>query len=649
MPESIEFLKQSTPLRRNILIIFAAWTVAIFSVLGWHLWEIQKNTLELVLIEATHTFEQDLTYRRWSTGHGGVYVPVTEKMLPNPYLAHLQNRDVTTISGLKLTLVNPAYMTRQVHELGKEQYGHQGHITSLNPIRPANAPDAWEAAALRVLERGVAEVIEISKIGDTDFLRLMRPMFTETGCLKCHAQQGYQVGDLRGGISVSIPMAPRRLLMSSHMRTVTVGYALIWLLGLCGIGFGAARNNSRIQERERAEKALRKSEKLLAETGKLAKIGGWEVDSETLEMIWTEEIYRIFESPLNYKPIIEETINIIHPDDRSEFEAAMQNALKHGEFYDQEVRFITDKGKHLWARIICNPVTVAGKTIRLTGTFQDVTELKMAGKKRQELEARLLQSDKMASVGQLAAGVAHEINNPMGFIAGNLRSLQKYADKFSIYIDAQKAFIEAGSKPQDAENLKTLEKKIKLEFLLEDTKDLIDESLDGASRVQAIVRNLKTFARVDQDGVQTIDLNECIDSTLNIIWNELKYKTEIEKDYADLPAISCHPQQLSQIFLNLLINASHAIETQGIIKIRSWSDEDHVYVAVSDDGCGISEDDLRQIFVPFFTTKEVGKGTGLGLSMVYDMVKGHDGDISVESELGKGTTFTVKLPIRLQQ
>jgi len=259
-------------------------------------------------------------------------------------------------------------------------------------------------------------------------------------------------------------------------------------------------------------------------------------------------------------------------------------------------------------------------------------------------QSKLLQSEKMASVGQLAAGVAHEINNPMGFISQNLRSLKKYVDKLATFIAAQKQAL-GQSTGYDVDEMTAMEKKLKLDYLLEDSKDLIDESLDGSDRVQTIVKNLKTFSHVDQSGVQAIDLNDCVDGTLNIIWNELKYKVSIEKDYGDLPTVNCLPQQLSQVFMNLLINASHAIDTKGIIKIRSWSDENNVYISVADDGSGISAENLEHIFEPFFTTKEVGKGTGLGLSMVYDIVKGHQGEITVASEVDKGTIFTVRLPI----
>lgn len=258
-------------------------------------------------------------------------------------------------------------------------------------------------------------------------------------------------------------------------------------------------------------------------------------------------------------------------------------------------------------------------------------------------QSQLLQNEKMASVGQLAAGVAHEINNPLGFITGNLHSLRKYVGRLSEFISAQKGALSTAA-DHDAEELNALEKKLKIAYLLEDSQDLIAESLDGAERVQTIVKNLKTFSRVDQSTAQTVDLHECLESSINIIWNELKSKVEIDRDYGDIPQITCFPQQLSQVFMNLLINSSHAIVEKGQITVKTSADADYVTVEITDNGCGIAAENLKRIFEPFFTTKEVGKGTGLGLSMVFDIIKNHHGEVLATSVLGEGTTFTVKLP-----
>ncbi|NOZ68856.1 MAG: response regulator [Deferribacteres bacterium] len=260
-------------------------------------------------------------------------------------------------------------------------------------------------------------------------------------------------------------------------------------------------------------------------------------------------------------------------------------------------------------------------------------------------QTHMLQQEKMASIGQLAAGVAHEINNPIGFISSNLGTLGKYVDKLTEFISLQSEVIGRLEASEAVEELGRKRKELKIDYITEDIKELITESLDGTDRVRRIVQDLKSFSRVDEAEYKQADINKCIESTLNIVRNELKYKTVINKDYGELPMTRCYPRQLNQVFMNLLVNAGQAIEKQGDITIRTWNSDGSICVSISDTGKGIRKDMLNRIFEPFFTTKEVGKGTGLGLSITYDIVKKHNGEITVDSEEGKGTTFTVKIPV----
>ncbi len=272
-------------------------------------------------------------------------------------------------------------------------------------------------------------------------------------------------------------------------------------------------------------------------------------------------------------------------------------------------------------------------------------ELEKAYQELKATQATIVHQEKMASIGQLAAGVAHEINNPMGFISSNLGTLGKYQAKLSEHIRILSETIEAGSDENARRVLEQNRKTLKIQYVLEDSADLVKESLEGADRVRTIVQNLKSFSRVDQTECKAADINECLESTIKIVWNELKYKADLVRDLGEIPLIRCFPQQINQVFMNLLVNASHAIETHGEIRVRTWHADGWVYASIADNGCGIPETIRNRIFEPFFTTKEVGKGTGLGLSITYDVIKKHHGDIWVESEPGKGTTFTFKLPI----
>ncbi|QWV92982.1 PAS domain S-box protein [Geomonas oryzisoli] len=284
--------------------------------------------------------------------------------------------------------------------------------------------------------------------------------------------------------------------------------------------------------------------------------------------------------------------------------------------------------------------------------LHDLTEIKQVSEELvaayQELKAthsQLLQQEKMASIGQLAAGVAHEINNPMGFISSNLGTMVKYLERLEGFLEVQSAGIAETAPEQMRQEIAEARKKFKVDYILGDARSLLSESQDGAERVRGIVQNLKSFSRVDDAQASYVDLNECLESTVTIAWNELKYKTTLVRDYGELPPVKCRPQQLNQVFLNMLVNAAHAIEKQGEITIRTRRDGDEVLIAFSDTGAGIPDEIKSRIFEPFFTTKEVGKGTGLGLSISYDIIKKHQGSIEVESSVGEGTTFTIRLPI----
>ena len=272
-------------------------------------------------------------------------------------------------------------------------------------------------------------------------------------------------------------------------------------------------------------------------------------------------------------------------------------------------------------------------------------ELTELNHKLTEAQNQLLQSEKMASVGQLAAGVAHEINNPIGYINSNLGSLKGQVEDLLGVLDAYEKAIPAlagnADLLADIEMAKTM---ADIEFLRQDIVNLIDESLEGVQRVKTIVENLKDFSRVDTAEWHYANLEQGLESTLNIVWNEIKYKADVVKEYAGLPEIECIASQMNQVFVNLLINAAQAIETRGVITVRTGFDDDTVWVEIEDTGNGIKPEHLNKIFEPFFTTKPVGKGTGLGLSLAYGIVNRHHGRMVVCSEVGKGTAFRVTLP-----
>jgi signal transduction histidine kinase len=286
-------------------------------------------------------------------------------------------------------------------------------------------------------------------------------------------------------------------------------------------------------------------------------------------------------------------------------------------------------------------------------------ELEKAHSELKGMQSQIVQSEKLASIGQLAAGVAHEMNTPVGFVASNFETLQKYFKKFKTLLEMHAELarqILTEDKAQLTAKLAEINKAatdMKIGFVLEDIGALFEESKEGLTRVTKIVQNLRDFSRIDQaEAFDEYDINHGIEATLTVARNAIKYHADVVTEFADVPHIPCNASQINQVFLNILVNAAQAIESQhretnGSIRIKTSSDDTHVICKIIDDGPGIPQENIEKIFDPFFTTKPVGQGTGLGLSVSYDIIiRKHKGELLVNSVIGKGTEFTIKLPIR---
>jgi len=271
---------------------------------------------------------------------------------------------------------------------------------------------------------------------------------------------------------------------------------------------------------------------------------------------------------------------------------------------------------------------------------------------RKEFANQLFQSEKLASIGQLAAGIAHEINNPLGFILSNLGTLAEYSrDILGLVREYEQLYqaLEKGDPDQLAQarlQVGSRRAEVEIGYLMGDLDELVRESREGAERVRRIVQSLREFAHQDQAEKVPAHLDQCLESALTIAWNEIKYKAQIHKDYAALPQVLCYPQELNQVFINLLVNAAQAIPGQGAILLRTFQEDHWACAAITDTGQGMSAEVRQRIFEPFFTTKPVGQGTGLGLSTSYHIVVNkHGGQLLVDSREGAGTTFTVRIPL----
>ncbi|MCP3876272.1 MAG: DUF3365 domain-containing protein [Desulfobacteraceae bacterium] len=241
--------------------VIAVWSLFISLSLVWHHKIMSSGALDAAIIEARGVFQNHIIYRSWNAGHGGLYAPITPKTQPNPYL-DIPERDVQTVHGKKLTIINPSFMTRQVNEMALEKFKHISHITSLKPVRIENKPDEWEIGALKNFEKGKDEVSSLEIINGTEHMRLMRPLITEKSCLKCHAKQGYRLGDIRGGISVAVPMEPHFSIQISNFKSFIIIYFLVWIAGLFGTILFMTILGRQIEQRLIVEKELRRREKL---------------------------------------------------------------------------------------------------------------------------------------------------------------------------------------------------------------------------------------------------------------------------------------------------------------------------------------------------------------------------------------------------
>jgi len=354
---------------------------------------------------------------------------------------------------------------------------------------------------------------------------------------------------------------------------------------------------------------------------------------------------------------------MVHPDDLARVvDQVARHTAEGASVFDLEYRLLTAAGAVIWVADRTNVYRDAAGLVEFyDGVLSDITSHKrqenelaanlaaqrVLNKRLEEAHNQLLQSEKMASIGQLAAGIAHELNNPIGFVHSNLGTLESYLRDVMAIIDAyDKAALALGDNFPELANIVRLKEVCDFSFIREDTVQLMLESKEGLARVRKIVQDLKNFSHVSEQEWQWADLHQGLDSTLNIVWNELKYKCKVIKEYGEIPHVHCLISQLNQVFMNLLVNAGHAIEKDGTITLRTgMHGTSEVYIEISDTGKGIAPEHLSRVFEPFFTTKPVGKGTGLGLSLSYGIIDRHQGRIEVDSTLGAGTTFRVILPI----
>ena len=653
--------RRSPGVYRYALAAAAAWTFLVGVSLMWNYFHEEKSRHGLARREALAGFQKDVMYRRWNAGLGGVYAKVSKANQPNPHLAHIKERDIVTPSGKKLTLINPAYMTRQTHQIAWKTDGARGHITSLNPIRLQNTPDPWETRAMKTFEQGNKEVTSVESLDGEPHFRLMRPLITEKGCLSCHSQQGYKVGDIRGGISISLPMAPYIATSKSHMTLLSIGHGVMWVFGLAGIALGARKLGQRAGQRAKAEAFLQTV-----------------IDGQPDAMMVINRDYtvalanKVIREMIGGKDPAETQLKCHHishnrqtPCDSKEHPCPLKMVLETRSVVTVEHIHKDSHGRDMFVEVAASPIfDDAGEIVQVVEVSRDISERKRA---EQQLADRVVEL-------KLAEETAMNLMED----AETARTL---TDEINVYLEQETA------RANDMASQAELANKSKSEFLANmsheirtpmngimgmtdlvlgteltaEQRKFLNMAKSSADALLSLINDILDFSKIEAGKLELapIDfslrgsLSDCL-KILAVRGNDkgLEMLSRIDPNIPD--SLVGDPHRLRQIIVNLVGNAikfTEAGEIELRVEAEPQGDEDGValHVSIRDTGIGIPQEQQAQIFRPFeqadgSTTRKYG-GTGLGLSICIQLVELMGGKIWLESTPGEGTTFhfTAKL------
>lgn len=660
-------------------IVIICWTMLIAVSWFWNFNAEQKVFNKVALAEANAVIERDSLYRRWAANHGGVYVPVTDKTPPSPYLLKIPERDILTPSGKLLTIINPAYMVRQVNELSKKSDDPLGraHLTSLKPMRPENAPDPWEASALRSFEKGTREISSVTVIDGKKYVRLMKAFITESPCMKCHSVQGYTVGSVRGGLSVSIPLQP--LLDASHGQIVgsIVFHSLIWLLGMLMILMGGhhlyksasaqklvenelhqqtIRLEQEIAERQMAQEALEDERAHLQIVADYASNWEyWRLPDSSFPYISPSVVELTGYSVENFTNDHNLVSDIIHPDDRELFHCHVHKLGSSGQILPIEMRITHKCGDIRWISHVCQQVfTSEGTPWGWRASNQDITARKMmeaalfkqtkqlaneiaereaAQKALQKLnhsleerinlaiaelrhkDQSLIQQNRLATMGEMINNIAHQWRQPLNNVGLIIQNLQ-----ISYETDM------LSSEEMTTEVEKAMAIIIHMSHTIDDFRNFFREDKQKEKfLVSTVIHNTLEFV---SDALANRDI-----------------KVEVEEDHG-VTAIG-YQNEYAQVLLNILSNSREACIERGIstprILIRINTENGRSVVYISDNCGGIRDDVMPKIFDPYFTTRAPDKGTGIGLYMSKVIIEQNMGGSLSAKNTNEGAEFRIEV------
>ncbi|PCK09251.1 MAG: hypothetical protein COA42_05180 [Alteromonadaceae bacterium] len=625
--------KINIPFLALSLISIVIWTIVSLVSLFWNIKNIQDSSITLATAEARANWNKDQAFRGWATLHGGLYVVPNDRTPPNPYLAHLPKRDVVTTDGVKLTLMNPAYMMRQMTEEYEELYGVKGSITGKVLLNPINKADEWEFAALERFDRGVTEVVEKTSIDNVEYLRLMKPLIMKKGCVKCHGHLGFIEGDIRGGVSVSIPLEPYNMAVEEASKALFLTHFTVWLMGLMGISLfiyyarmqhlELKRAHSVLEDRvKKRTKELRESEARLRMIMNTAADAIITINDRGL----IESFNASAESMFGYKEseVIGENVSLLTNDrDKGQHDNYLKNYQKTGEAkiigIGREVVAKTSSGREFPIHLSVSK-SVSGNKLIYTGIIHDISDRKKYERNLYQAKAEAESANKSKSI--FLSSMSHELRTPLNSILG-FSQLLEIDPTGSLSEDQKEAitFIRSGG-----------------EHLLELITQVLDLSKIESGNITTSIESIK---------VSSI-LNACISMVEQAA---IKNKISIIKD--DIPealeTILADKTLFRQVVLNLLSNAIKYNKENGEVKITTKATaQDKLRIIVSDTGIGIPKEKHLEVFQPF---NRLGadatdiSGTGIGLSISKRLIEVMGGAIGFDSEAGKGSSFWVEVPL----
>jgi PAS domain S-box-containing protein len=601
------------------------WTLVVVLSIWWDTAHVQQTVHDLALAAARSSVEKNQLQRQWVSMHGGVYVPVTDKTPPNPHLADNPERDIVTPSGRQLTLMNSAYALRQIHELDKERYERFSHLTSLNPLRPENAPDAWERQALQAIERGAVELSALMVIEDQAHLRLMRRILIEASCLKCHASQGYKEGDVRGGISVSVPLKEFKTIVEPRQRFELLAHVSIWVLGLGLIGMVGQQVRQRQRERHRAQAALTESEQKFRGLFEQASDAllvleppAWKFtsgNSASIKMFGAKNLETL--NSLSLEDVSAE----LQPDGRTsaeKFKEMMAIAMREGSHaFEWTHRRLG--GEDFPAEVCLVRIEQGGKAI-LRATVRDISERKEAeqelARHREHLEELVGQrTAQLAEANQeleaFSYSVSHDLRAPLRHIHG--------------YVDMLARATEGQLSDKGRRYLGTIK--------------------DSSMQMARLIDDLLSFSRMGRAEltVTKVDLNQLVQECLRDLESATRDRT-FDWQLPPLPEVNGDPAMLKQVLANLLANAVKYTGPRDPARIEvgcAGTEQGRLILFVRDNGVGFDMQYVHKLFGVFQRLHRADEfeGTGIGLANVRRIIVRHGGRTWAEGKLNEGATF----------